>query len=246
MKAIIVGATSGIGLEVAKVLCAKGWEVGIAGRRQELLQQIQSRNLNIRATQCIDITKDNAVEAFHTLIGKMGGMDLYVHCSGIGYQNPLLDSEKELQTVATNVLGFTRMVDAAFHYFENIPSRPCHIAVVSSIAGTKGLGAAPSYSASKRFNNHYIECLEQLCSIRDIHHIHFHDIRPGFVNTSLLDDGNKYPFMLQPDKVAESIVRGIERNKSVITIDWKYAIVVTLWRLIPHWLWIRLKIVSKR
>lgn len=113
-RAIIMGATSGIGLEVAKVLAGKGWLVGIAGRRQELLQQIQRKHLNIVATEQIDVTKADATERLQTLIGKMGGMDLYFHSSGIGYQNTELDMELELATIETNAIGMTRMVGAAF------------------------------------------------------------------------------------------------------------------------------------
>lgn len=116
-RAIIIGATSGIGLEMVKVLTAQGWQVGIAGRRQERLQQIQSKNLDVVATECIDITKEDAPKHLLTLIGKTGGMDLYFHSAGVGYQNPSLNIEKEMATVATNVTGFTQMVDTAFHYF---------------------------------------------------------------------------------------------------------------------------------
>ena len=243
-RAVIVGATSGIGLELVKVLTAQGWQVGIAGRRQERLQQIQSKNLDVVATECIDITKEDAPQRLLTLIGKTGGMDLYFHSAGIGYQNPELDIDKEMATVETNVVGFTRMVDTAFHYFVEHPEKTGHLAVISSIAGTKGLGAAPSYSATKRYNNHYMECLTQLCKIRGIRHIHLHDVRPGFVRTPLLSDGHHYPVQLDPHKVALSIARGIRRNQSVITIDWRYRILVVVWRLIPRWLWVRLKISS--
>ena len=170
-KAIIIGATSGIGLEMVRVLTAQGWQVGIAGRRQERLQQIQSKNLDVVATECIDITKEDAPRHLLTLIGKTGGMDLYFHSAGVGYQNPSLNIEKEMTTVATNVTGFTQMVDTAFHYFMEHPDREAHLAVISSIAGTRGLGAAPAYSSTKRYINHYLECLTQLCHIRGIHHI---------------------------------------------------------------------------
>lgn len=245
-RAIIVGATSGIGYEVMKILTAKGWEVGIAGRRQNLLFEIQRTNLNVVATECIDVTKDNAANKLLTMIGKMGGIDLYFHSSGIGYQNPSLDVDRELRTVETNALGFTRMVTAAFKYFEQHPEREGQIAVISSIAGTKGLGASPAYSATKRYVNHYLECLCQLIHIRGIKNITISDIRPGFVRTALLADGGNYPFQLDVTKVAEEIVEKVERKKAIITVDWKYRIVVFFWRLIPRWLWIRLKIVSKK
>lgn len=246
MKAIIVGATSGIGLEVAKVLAAKGWQVGIAGRRQDLLSSIVESEPNIIAAQCIDITQQDAADKLQQLIDQMGGMDLYFHSSGIGYQNPELDTEMELRTVMTNTIGFTRMIDYVFHYFMLHPEQSAHIAVISSIAGTKGLGAAPAYSSSKRYINHYMECLTQLCAIRSITHIHLHDIRPGFVRTALLRSGGHYPMQLEPTDVAQEIVRGIERNKSIITVDWKYRILVAVWRLIPRFVWVRLKISSKK
>ena len=202
-----MGATSGIGLEVARQLAERGWTVGIAGRRQELLQQLQRKHLGIVATECIDVTRADAPERLLTLIGKTGGMDLYFHSSGIGYQNTELDMERELATVETNALGMTRMVGAAFHYFEAHPDAEARIAVISSIARTKGLGAAPAYSATKRFTSNYLEALTQLCHIRRLRHIHITDIRPGFVRTPLIS-GSSFPMQLNAGRVAGQIVSG--------------------------------------
>ena len=246
-KAIIIGATSGIGQAVMLELTRRGWEVGIAGRRQEQLIELQRTNLNVIATQRIDITHPDAADQLHTLIGKMGGdIDLYFHSSGIGYQNPSLDIDKELRTVETNALGFTRMVTAAYHYFLQHPERQGHIAVISSIAGTRPLGAAPAYSATKRYINHYMDCLRQLLHIQGVRHLCLTDIRPGFVRTPLLTDGGNYPMQLDVNKVAKEIVDGLERRKSVITVDWKYRLLVFFWRLIPRFIWLRLKIASKK
>ena len=240
-RAIIIGATSGIGLEVAKVLAKKGWLVGIAGRRQELLEQILQEHQNIVATEQIDVTQSDAPDHLQTLIENLGGMDLYFHSSGIGYQNTELDMERELATVETNAVGMTRMVGAAFHYFEAHPGQKGQIAVISSIAGTKGLGAAPAYSATKRYVNHYLECLTQLCHIRRLRHISIHDIRPGFVRTALIS-GSNYPLQLDAAKVAQQIVKKLEQRRAIITIDWRYRLLVFFWRLIPRWLWVRMRI----
>lgn len=242
-RAIVMGATSGIGMRVALELAERGWAVGIAGRRQNLLDETAARHPNIIATQCIDITADDAANELMALVEKMGGMDLYFHSSGIGYQNPSLDVQKELSTLQTNVVGFSRMLIAAFEYFCRHPERTGHIAAISSIAGTKGLGAAPAYSSSKRFCNHYLECLSQLCAIRRIGHIRIHDIRPGFVRTALLADG-KYPLQLDPDKVARNIVKRMLKGESIITVDWRYRLLVGAWRLIPRWIWIKMRISS--
>lgn len=238
-KAIILGATSGIGKEIAIQLAEKGWKVGVAGRRTELLNSLVASHDNIIASRAIDVTREDAPALLLDLINEMGGADLYLHSSGIGWQNIELDTEKELLTVNTNAMGVTRMIDTMFHYFESHPDHVGHIAVISSIAGTKGLGASPSYSASKRFVSHYLECLTQLCAIRKIRHIRLHDIRPGFVRTPLISDAT-YPMQLDVKPVAREIIRGIEHGKSIITVDWRYRLLVFFWRLIPRCIWIRL------
>ena len=246
-KAIIIGATSGIGQAVMLELTRRGWEVGIAGLRMDRLIEMQRKDLNVVAIQQIDVTREEASQQLLTLVGKMGGdIDLYFHSSGIGYQNPSLDIDKELRTVETNALGFTRMVTAAYHYFLQHPERPGHIAVISSIAGTRPLGAAPAYSATKRYINHYMDCLRQLLHIQGVRHLCLTDIRPGFVRTPLLTDGGNYPMQLDVNQVAKEIVDGLERRKSVITVDWKYRLLVFFWRLIPRFIWLRLKIASKK
>lgn len=247
-KAIVMGATSGIGMEVAKLLAAKGWQVGIAGRRIERLQTLISDNKatpqgGITCYQQIDVTSAEAPSLLLELIDKLGGMDLYFHSSGIGWQNNSLDIEKELKTVETNGLGFTRMIDTAFNWFaHHHSSQNARIACITSIAGTKGLGAAPAYSATKRFQNHYLECLTQQARMRHLP-ISITDIRPGFVKTDLIA-GSTYPLQLQPEDVAKHIVRAIEKGKEVKVIDWRYAFLVFFWRLIPRRLWTRLRITT--
>ncbi len=244
-KAIVMGATSGIGLAIVRQLCDRGWQVGIAGRRQTLLEEIAHNHANVIALRQIDVTREDAPHELLSLIEDMGGMDLYFHSSGIGFQNPQLDADKELNTVMTNTLGFTRMVITAFRYYEEHPEREGQIAVISSIAGTRALGAAPAYSASKRYINHYLECLTQLKHIKHMVRLSITDIRPGFVRTPLLSDGGKYPLQLNVDDAAREILKGVLKKKSIVTVDYRYRILVFFWRLIPRWLWIRLPIVSK-
>ena len=236
-----MGATSGIGYEVAKILASRGWRVGVAGRREAILAQMVAETDGIVAYEVIDVTIPDAVDGMHNLIDKLGGMDLYFHSSGIGYQNTELDADKELRTIETNCLGMTRLVGEAFRYFEQHPETEGHIAVISSIARTKGLGAAPAYSASKRFTSHYLESLSQLTTIKRIRYIHISDIRPGFVKTPLIE-GSNFPMQLDAGKVAISIVDGIERRKPVITVNWLYRLLVFFWQMIPRSIWIRTRI----
>ena len=209
-RAIIIGATSGIGQEVAKNLLREGWQIGIAGRRQPALEDFQRIAPEQIKIQSLDVTQADAAE--------------------------------KLNTARTNVEGFTRMVDTAFDYFKQHGGG--HLAVISSIAGTKGLGIAPAYSATKRFQNTYIDALEQLSHLQKLN-IRFTDIRPGFVATALLGDGKHYPMLMKADKVGQAITRALNRKRRTVIIDGRYRVLVFFWRLIPRRLWKRLPVKTK-
>ena len=238
-KVIIIGATSGIGREVALVYIAQGWTVGAAGRREAELESLRAMAPEQVFTQVLDVTKNDAAEHLQTLINKVGGMDLFLLSSGIGKQNYTLDTEIELATAATNVEGFIRMTNAAYHYFEK--QGHGHLAVISSIAGTKGLGAAAAYSATKGFQHMYMDALDQLSRMQKLN-INFTDIRPGFVATPLLKSSKSYPMLMEAPIVALDIVDALERKKRVAIIDWRFRLLVGFWRLIPKWIWLRLPV----
>ena len=190
-RAIVIGASSGIGREVAKLLMKDGWAVGVAARRDDMLNE-----LDATAVEQIDVAKEDATMRLQALISQLGGMDLFFYASGIGKQNRELQEDIELATVQTNGIGFTRMIGEAYRFFAAQGSG--HIAAITSIAGTKGLGPAPSYSATKAMQNVYLQALEQQAKSRGLN-IRFTDIRPGFVDTALLSGDFHYPMMLKPE-----------------------------------------------
>lgn len=238
-KAVIVGASSGIGLEVAKLLLADGWNLGVAARREEPLQNLKALASERVEIMTIDVTKPDAGEQLLALIGQLGGMDLYFHASGIGKQNRTLEEDIELNTMETNAVGFTRMIGTAYRYFAQ--QGKGHIAAITSIAGTKGLGPAPAYSATKALQATYLQALEQQARQRGLD-IRFTDIRPGFVDTALLNGTFNYPMLMKPETVARDIVSSIYRKRHVLVIDGRYRVLTFFWRLIPNWIWRRMKL----
>ena len=233
-RAIVIGASSGIGMVVARLLLQEGWTLGVAARRVELLQTIGAAEV-----EQMDVTADDATARLRSLIERVGGMDLFFYASGIGKQNRELREDIELSTMTTNGLGFTRMIGEAYRYFAE--QGHGHIAAITSIAGTKGLGPAPSYSATKAMQNVYLQALEQQANARKLD-IRFTDIRPGFVDTALLSGDFHYPMMLKPDKVAREIVRAINARRHVRVIDWRYRLLTILWRRIPRCVWRKIKL----
>ena len=233
-RAIVIGASSGIGREVAKLLMQEGWMVGVAARRVDMLNE-----LGAAAMEQIDVTNEDATQRLQTLINQLGGMDLFFYASGIGKQNRELKEDIELATVQTNGMGFTRMIGEAYRYFA--AQGTGHIAAITSIAGTKGLGPAPSYSATKAMQNVYLHALEQQAKSRGLN-IRFTDIRPGFVDTALLSGDFHYPMMLKPEKVAKEIISSINHHRHIRVIDWKYRLLTAFWRRIPRCLWRRIRL----
>ena len=233
-KAIIVGASSGIGLEVARLFIQRGWTVGVAARRLDLLQTIGAADV-----EQIDVTSADAPDKLMQLVERLGGMDLFFYASGIGKQNRELTPDIELATVETNGLGFIRMIGCAYRFFAQ--QGRGHIAAITSIAGTKGLGPAPAYSATKAMQNVYLQALEQQANARKLD-IRFTDIRPGFVDTALLSGSFHSPIMLRPQAVAREIVSAIEHHEHIRVIDWKYRILTAVWRRIPRCIWRRIKL----
>lgn len=240
-KAVIIGATSGIGKEVAKQLLNEGWTVGVAGRRENLLNELKALAPERVHTQVVDINDENSPEAVRSLINRMGGMDMFFHSSGVGWRNEELNPELEIKTVETNAVGFVRMVTFAFNYFRHeTNSVGGHIAVISSVAGTRGIGTAAAYSATKRFNYTYLNALRHLAGINKLN-ISITDIRPGFVDTDILK-GNKYPMLMTVEYATKKIIKALRKQKRVAVIDWRYSILVFVLRLIPQVLWEKIKV----
>ena len=128
------------------------------------------------------------------------------------------------------------MVDTAFMYFKK--NGGGHLAVISSIAGTKGLGVAPAYSATKRFQNTYIDALEQLSYLQKLH-IRFTDIRPGFVDTAMAK-GEGLFWVTPVDKAVKQIKKAISKKKKVAFISKRWRYVTILFRLLPSAIYCRM------
>ncbi len=240
-RVVIMGATSGIGLMVARKLAASGMRVGVAGRKTDVLRQLKEQYPDNVEFESIDITRRDATRLLRVLIDRLGGMDTYFHISGVGYENVALDPRKELTTIETNVTGFARMTGYAFRYFRDNNGGRGHIAAVTSVAGTNGIGRLAAYSSSKCFDQCYLRALNQLATVEKLD-IKFTDIRPGWVRTPLLYDDRDYPMTMQVPYAAKRIIRAVRRRNRVAVIDWRWNLVVGLWRLIPNWLWVRLPI----
>ncbi len=219
-KAIIIGASSGIGKDLAKVLSQNGYAVGLTGRRIELLTALQNELPTESFVKTMDVSQtDKAIQQLIELISEMNGVELVVISAGIGFINTEFDWEKEKATIETNVTGFAAMTNVAVKHF--LEQRAGHLVGISSIAALRGSGGAPAYNASKAFVSNYLEGLQQKFFQLKLP-IVVTDVKPGFVDTAMAQ-GDGLFWVAPPEKAARQIYKIIKarRNHAYVTKRWR-------------------------
>jgi len=229
-KAIVIGATSGIGKELAKLLVKNGYTVGITGRREELLNKIKDENQSAYLTKTFDVTDTVlSIQKLNELITELGGLDMVIISSGTGDINSQLDFAIEKRTIDTNVLGFTCIADWAFNYFENQKSG--HLVGISSVGGLRGSRQAPSYNASKAYQINYLESLRQKAG-NSGSHIYVTDIRPGLVDTEMAK-GEGLFWVMPVAKTAGQIYKAIRKKRKVAYVTKRWRLMAMISKAIP-------------
>lgn len=237
-KAIIIGASSGIGEELARQLSYKGYVLGLAARREELLKELQSGLPTESFVQKMDVSKVQDTQGqFKQLVEKMGGVGLVIINAGIGFQNPALDPLEELDTIKTNVSGFTLIADLAFAHF--MEQKACgHIVGISSIAALRGHDAAPAYNASKAFVSSYMQALRKK-SVKEKLGITVTDIKPGFVDTVMAKGDDV--FWVEPvPKACGEIIAAIEKKKPHAYITRRWRLIAWALKIMPDFIYNRI------
>lgn len=237
-KAIIVGATSGIGKQLAIEMHQRGYTVGLTGRRTERLSKVETKLKNRVHTHFMDVAQpDDAREQLQLLVNEMNGMDIIVLNAGVSNYQGDMSWEKERQVVEVNVRGFVALANWSFDYFERHGNG--HLVGVSSISGLFGWGLASTYSASKAFVNNYLQAYRQRANHSEAD-ITVTDLQPGFVESEMTE-GKKGMFWVAPvEKAARQMANAIEakRNHAYITRRWR--LVAWLIKCTPSWIWNRM------
>lgn len=220
MNILIIGATSGIGKSLYGHYIASGCKVAVMGRRKELLEELYSGNPSTTLPLSVDISDCPAFEnSFREVTRQFNQIDLAIICASIGDLNPSLEISQELDTLATNVVGWTNVIDILYHYFET--QGYGHIVSITSIGGMQPTPVAPSYSASKAFQINYTKSLQAKAKKS---HLCITEIRPGLVSTRMAK-GEGLFWVMPVETVTRQIIRGIEKKR-------KLCIVTNRWRLL--------------
>lgn len=242
-KAIVIGASSGIGKALAKILSKNGYILGLVARREELLKELQNELPNKSFIKKIDITQSNATNLLFELIKEMNEVDLIIVNAGTGFYTSSKDWEKEIfdwskekETIDTNVTGFTAMTIASYHYF--LKQKKGHLVGVSSVGAFAPNSISPAYNASKSFISNYLQGLA-VHAYKSKLPITITDIRPGFVDTKMAQ--GKYIFWKASKEVAAlQIYQAIKKKKSVAYVTKRWRLIAWILKCIPRFIYKRI------
>jgi short-subunit dehydrogenase len=236
-RAIVIGASSGIGRELAVVLSQNGFAVGLMARRIDLLEELKSSLPNPAFSRQADISNSShAMAILENLIEEMGGVDLIIISSGTGFINPDLDWEMEKKTLDVNVSGFAAMANVAFRHF--VQAGRGHLVGISSIAAIRGNRVAPAYGASKAFMSNYLEGLRGRAGKAGLP-ILVTDIQPGFVDTAMAKGPGLF-WVASPPKAARQIYKAIQRKAKHAYVTKRWCLIGWLLKILPDFLYAKL------
>ena len=238
---LIAGGTSGIGRELCKIYLSKGCKVTIIGRREKLLEEIKNFAPDKIFTYRSDITELKNSALINQVDKEIGGIDIIIICSGIGNLNPDLLADIEIQTVKTNVLGFTDFAAAAYRYFDGRfkqTGKGGVLAGISSIASFRGSDYAPAYYASKAYVSNYLQGLRKKAA-KEKSDIKVCTIIPGYVDTVLAGNvgGNSLFWVAPLDKAAKQIYNAISKGRKIVYITKRWRFIAWLLKFTPDFIY---------
>jgi short-subunit dehydrogenase len=233
-KIVIVGATSGIGEELARQCIEKGYVVGGTGRRVERLKELKNEfgeKFYFREMDVVE--KEDAGEKLYSLINEMGGMDIIVLNAGISSfpASSIISMEQEI--IDVNVSGFVQLFGEAFQYFRK--QGHGQIVGVSSIAALFGSSRAAPYSASKAFISTYMQAYRQRCNSGN-YNITITDVKPGFVESEMTEGKKGMFWVADTSKAVGQMLTDIEKKKSYSYVTRRWRLIAWLLKLTPNWI----------
>lgn len=238
-RAVVVGASSGIGEAIARQLAGTGTDVAIVARRATDLERVAATNPDRLRPYVHDVTEFEAVPAlFDRIVSDLGGLDTLVHAAGV---MPKLEEgeyafEKDRAMIGTNLLGAMAWMNLAAARFE--AARSGTILGISSIAGERGRRNNPGYCTSKAALSTYLESLRNRCSRYGVNVV---TVKPGFVDTAMTRGVKGLFWLISPEQAARRSLALARRGRSASGfVPARWALVAFILRHLPSFIFRRM------
>ena len=242
-RAVIVGASSGIGAALARRLAAEGYVVAALARRkaelEELCGEINTQAGDLRAVAYShDVTEVEKIPlVFQRLLKDLSGIELFVYCTGVTLPVAIdeFSLEKDRQMIETNLLGAIVWLGHTAALFQRLGAG--RLVGISSVAGDRGRVLNPAYNSSKAGLDAYLEALRNRLTR---HGVHVLTVKPGFVDTAQLKGSPTKFGVISPDQAAAGIWKAIRARRQVVYIPWYWRWIMLVVRLTPSFIFRRL------
>jgi len=242
-RAILIGASSGIGAALARRLAREGYIVALLARRQERLRALCDEiNNACGETRALwyahDVTDYGSVPGLlQKALADLGGLDLFVYNSGIalpgGFKH--YEFDKDLRTTEVNYVGALAWLNPVAAMFRSLGAG--QIVGISSVGGERGRVNNPAYQASKAALTSYLESLRNRLTRRGVHVL---TVKPGYVATEMTAGQKGLFWVVTADQAAADIWKAIRHHKQVIYIPARWVLVMLIVRNIPSFIFRRL------
>lgn len=234
-NAILTGASSGIGADLAKELVKRGYRIGLIARRGEILDERVRELESVGGTALAlpaDVTDETAiVEAVDRVRTEWGPIDLAIANAGIGIPTPAkrFVTADAVSVIRTNVEGTFTLFGATVPRM--VERGEGHFVGIASIASFRGTPGGSVYSASKAAMRAFLEAAR--VELRHTN-VDVTIVNPGFIETPMTEK-NKFrmPFLMKPDKAARIIAEGIERRSPELSFPLPMVLLMRLMRILP-------------
>ena len=232
---MVTGASSGIGKGVALEVAARGANLGLIARRQELLDEMVA-DIRSRDRQAIAVAADvrdaEAMKAAAERVrAELGPIDILIANAGIGTADHIsqLDPNHLANVISINVFGASNSVAAVVP--QMIERGQGQLVAMSSLAAYRGVAKSAAYCASKAAMSAYFESVR--IDLRgtgvDVTIIH-----PGFIKTPLTAGrASHMPYLMELDYAVSKIVSAIEKRRKSVAFPWQLATIVRAGLLMP-------------
>ncbi len=228
---LIIGASSGIGKELATQYLDKGYRVGVLARRIDLLNEISLLAPDRVIVGSIDVSQTTqAVTEYESFLQKFDIVDVIINSAGIGFINHDLTLDVELKTNSVNVDGFVAITGVSIKHL--IKQGHGHYAGITSVSALTGRADCPAYNASKAYQANYLEAMRQMVHRKKLP-ITVTDIKPGFVDTGMAK-GNKFIWMASPAKAARQMIRALEKKREHVYVTRRWRLIAWAIKLSPR------------
>jgi short-subunit dehydrogenase len=226
---LIVGGTSGLGRGLCELYCTLGSKVGVVGRRQALIDELEKQFPAQVTGFTYDISQNDCTKSITAFIQQLGGIDKLVLTASVVQANPAFNFTEEEQTLAVNVNGFAAVLNAGYHYFSK---KGCgHIIAVTSIAAARATNKTLAYNASKAFQSLYTEGL-RLKLLQENKNITVTEIIPGYVDTDMAK-GDRLFWVAPLPKAIQQIKKAIDAKLSRVFVTKRWRLIYTLYKYLP-------------